>query len=74
MQTLPEHDLIKRIEAFLDASGMKPTVFGKVAIGDANLVAQLKAGRELRSKTRNRVIDEILKQQNKSVPHFSEAS
>jgi hypothetical protein len=74
MSTHPEHDLIERIEAFLSVSGMKPTAFGKLAIGDANLLAQLKAGRELRRVTRARIINTIIEHPENETPRLSEAS
>ena len=59
MSNLPEHELIAEIDGFLSSTGMKPTSFGKAAIGDANLVSQLNSGRELRRVTRGRVLSFI---------------
>jgi len=55
MAHIPEHELLDQIERFLAATGMGQTAFGKGAINDANLLAQLKGGRELRRDTRARV-------------------
>jgi len=49
--------LLHRIERHLRAKLMTPTRFGREAIGDPNLIAQLKSGRELRAATVQRVID-----------------
>ncbi len=50
--TFPKHpDLAREVAAFLTAKGMRPTRFGKLAVGDPSLIASLIAGRELRSET-----------------------
>lgn len=49
--------LLSEIEAFLARTGMKPTVFGKRAVGDPRFVFDLRDGRECRSKTGRRVRD-----------------
>lgn len=49
--------LLQRIERHLRARKMTPTRFGREAIGDPNLVEQLRNGRELRSATAQRIID-----------------
>jgi hypothetical protein len=52
----PNDQLLQQIEAFLVATGKTPSAFGKEAVGDTNLVADLRnEGRELRWKTRRRV-------------------
>lgn len=48
--------LLVRIERHLRRSRMPQTRFGREAIGDPNLVDQLRNGRELRSSTMTRVI------------------
>lgn len=48
--------LLDRIDAFLRARRMTPTRFGREAVGDAKFVLQLRAGREPRSRTVQRVI------------------
>jgi hypothetical protein len=49
-------DGLKRIEAFCEQHSMGVTTFGRSAIGDANLVANLRAGRSLTLKTANAVV------------------
>lgn len=52
---VPESDLLTRIEKFVAATGMSPWAFGRAAIKDTNLIDDLRAGRELRRATRERV-------------------
>lgn len=49
--------LMSRIERHLRARRMSPTRFGREAVGDPNLISQLKDGRELRSATLQKIID-----------------
>lgn len=49
--------LLQRIERHLRAKRMSPTRFGRDAVGDPNLIAQLKDGRELRSVIAQRIVD-----------------
>ena len=49
--------LLQRIERHLRIRRMSPTRFGREAVGDPNLISQLKDGRELRSSTAQRIID-----------------
>lgn len=49
--------MLIEIERFLRARRMSPTRFGREAVGDPNLIAQLKMGRELRAATRRRIKD-----------------
>lgn len=53
------NELLSEIEAFLarDGIGMSATRFGEMALGDRHLVRQLRNGRELRSKTTEKVRD-----------------
>lgn len=52
----PKHpELAEEVEAYLAASEMRPTTFGKRAAGDPALIATLKAGRELRSDLQKRI-------------------
>ena len=44
METLTEH-FMSRVDAFLDRTGMGPTTLGRQAVGDPNLVRQLRDGR-----------------------------
>jgi len=62
--------LLARIEAYLTAQGMAPTAFGKSAAGDPRLVFEMRAGRELRRATAERV-NRFLEQ---SIPSASEAA
>jgi hypothetical protein len=48
---------MSRIERHLRARRMSPTRFGREAVGDPNLISQLKDGRELRSATLQKIID-----------------
>lgn len=36
---------LDRVESYLRASGMSPTMFGKMALADPNFVRELRAGR-----------------------------
>ncbi len=49
--------LLQRIENHLRRRRMTPTRFGREAVGDPNLITQLRAGRELRAATAQRVVD-----------------
>ena len=49
--------LLQRIEMHLRQRRMSPTRFGREAVGDPNLIMQLKDGRELRAATEQRIID-----------------
>jgi hypothetical protein len=49
--------LLLRIERHLRARRMTPTRFGREAVGDPNLISQLRDGRELRTSTAQRVVD-----------------
>lgn len=49
--------LLNRIGAHLRAHRMTPTRFGREALGDPNLVAQLRQGRQLRAATVKRILD-----------------
>jgi hypothetical protein len=49
--------LLQRIERHLRASKMSPTRFGREAVGDPNLISQLKDGREPRAATVQRILD-----------------
>lgn len=48
-------NLMERIDAFLLRHGMSPYAFGEKAIGDKHLVNQLRAGRDLRMSTVQRI-------------------
>lgn len=47
--------LIAEISEFLDKSKMGKTYFGRVAVGNSELVARLKTGCEIRRSTEDRV-------------------
>lgn len=49
------HELLTEIEDFLDATKMGPTYFGRVAVGNAELVGRLRGGGDVHSKTMKRV-------------------
>ena len=50
---------LAKVEAFLEASKMKPSAFGKAAIGDPNFVGDLGKGRQPSLGTVDRVNDFI---------------
>ena len=52
--------LLSEIVLFLEQTGIPQTTFGSRAIGDPNLMRNLRAGRELRSGTAKRVRDFIV--------------
>jgi hypothetical protein len=47
----PTEALLIEVEQFLRKTGMAQTSFGDLALGDPNLVSNLRNGRELRYKT-----------------------
>lgn len=47
--------LLAEIEAYLDASGMGPTVFGLEICNDANLLKRMRAGREIKLAIAERI-------------------
>lgn len=47
--------LHREVEAYLRKTGMAPTAFGRAAASDPRLVTDMRAGRELRPSTRDRV-------------------
>lgn len=49
--------LLHRIERHMRLRRQTPTRFGRKAIGDPNLVEQLRHGRELRAATAQRIIN-----------------
>jgi hypothetical protein len=50
-------DILAQIDRFCSKQGLKPSTFGRLAIGDANLIANLKADRSLTLKTARRIVD-----------------
>jgi len=54
--------LLLRIDRLLRHTRMPPTRFGRLAIGDPNLVRQLRQGRQLRPTTVSRVLAYLCEQ------------
>ena len=48
-------ELLDQIEAYIEQTRTPPSRFGRLSAGDPRLVADLKAGRKLRSKTEDRI-------------------
>ena len=48
--------LLEQIEAHLERTRVAPSTFGRLAAGDPRLVADLRAGRQLREATRSRIM------------------
>ena len=55
METLEEY-VRSRISAFLECTGMSPTRFGRMAVGDPHLVRRIEAGRSLTLRTADRIL------------------
>ncbi len=55
MDTLEEY-VRSRIDAFLEDTGMGPTTFGLLAVGDRNLISQMDRGRSLTLRTADRAL------------------
>lgn len=53
------HQILPMVERFLRESAIPPSVFGREAVKDPRLVSDLRAGREVGSKIRQRVADYI---------------
>lgn len=47
--------LLLRIDRYLRGRRMTPTRFGREAVGDPNLVLELRDGRQLRARTAKRI-------------------
>jgi 2,4-dienoyl-CoA reductase-like NADH-dependent reductase (Old Yellow Enzyme family) len=60
--------LLQRIERHLRSKKMTPTRFGREALGDPNLVEQLRNGRELRAATAQRIIDYLNDNESEECP------
>lgn len=56
---LPERDLVEKIRSYISITGKPKTTVGRESVNDRSLFDDLIAGRELRSKTRNAVLDYI---------------
>jgi hypothetical protein len=50
-------DMLERIEVFCRDTGMPLSTFGRMAIGDGSLVANLRSGRSLTLKSAQRLLD-----------------
>lgn len=48
-------ELLQQIEGYLGTSRMSASRFGRNAVGDPRLVNDLRAGRRLRKRTRERI-------------------
>jgi hypothetical protein len=57
MQTIQptEQKALDQIAKFRLKTGMAKTMFGKHAVGDANLIGQLEGGRQLRHEMREKI-------------------
>jgi hypothetical protein len=53
---ITDAELLEKIEAFLDRTGMAPTRFGRDAMREASLIESLRKGRSLSLANANRVI------------------
>lgn len=60
--------LLQRIQRHLRQTRMSQTRFGREAVGDPNLVQQLKDGRELRAATAQRIIDYLNDNEEEECP------
>lgn len=47
--------LLASVEAFLERHNMPPTTFGAKAVNDAKLVANLRSGADIRTRTADRI-------------------
>lgn len=57
--------LLLRIDRVLRDTRMPPTRFGRLAVGDPNLVRQLRQGRQLRPATASRVLAYLSQQERR---------
>lgn len=55
MRTISEQ-FLARVEGFLDATGFKPSEFGRQAVGDPNFILNLRRGRSPTLATADRVL------------------
>ena len=55
MRTISEQ-FLSRVEAFLQASGLKPSEFGRQSVGDPSLVLNLRRGRSPTLATADKVL------------------
>jgi hypothetical protein len=64
-------ELMEQIEAYLEESGVSPSTFGRMSVGDPRLVADLKAGRRPRQRTQDRLTSFL---DGAGIPHPNEAA
>lgn len=50
-------ELLEQVERFCTEHGIGVTTFGRAAIGDPNLVSNMRSGRSLTLKTANAVVE-----------------
>lgn len=60
--------LLQRIERHLRVRRMSPTRFGREAVGDPNLLSQIRDGRELRAATVQRIVDYLNDNESEECP------
>ncbi|MFV0625072.1 hypothetical protein ACBY01_13830 [Sphingomonas sp. ac-8] len=58
--------ILRKIDEFLRASGMPPTLFGRNAVHDPRLVRDLRNGREPRPETVARIETYIAEQEHRA--------
>lgn len=66
MMESTHNKLLAAVEKFLSATKMAPTTFGREAVNDVNLVAQLREGRDVRSSTQDKILSFIGSRSNKA--------
>ena len=55
-----KHPLLFKIEAFLSETGMSSTYFGKLSVGNSELVERLRNGGDIRRATAKKIRDFIV--------------
>lgn len=65
---------IAEIDAFLAASGMSPTAFGKAAVGDPSFVSDLKSGGRTPGLRLVDKVNEYIRVQTKPEPDSADAA
>jgi tRNA-dihydrouridine synthase len=58
---MAEQGLAARIRRFLRVTGMSESAFGRCALGDPNLLRQVREGRSLTQRTEERIRDFLAK-------------
>src|SRR3546814_7021077 len=54
---MTDAELLAWIDAFVTQHSLPPTTFGRLTLGDANLISDLRAGRSLSLKRAKRICD-----------------